>query len=55
MVWPLDQGKLCNTLGECSASMAEIAALSAEQGAKHLVAGTPRSSLRRRNPKETKA
>lgn len=55
MAWPLDQGKVCNTLGECSPSMAEVAALSAQQRAKYLVAGTPRSSLRRRDPEETKA
>lgn len=55
MAWTLDQGKLRNTLGECSLSMAEVAALSAQQRAKYLAARTPRSSLRRKDPEETKA
>lgn len=55
MAWTLDQGKLRNTFGECSLSMAEVAALSAQQGAKYLAARTPRSSLRRKDPEETKA
>lgn len=55
MVWTPDQGKLCNTLGKCSPSMAEVAALPAQQRAKYLAAGTSRRSLRRRDPKETKA
>lgn len=35
--------------------MAEVAALPAQQRAKYLAAGTSRRSLRRRDPKETKA
>lgn len=49
MAWTLDEGKLCNTLGESSLSMAEVAVLPAQQKAKYLAAGTPRNSLKGRD------
>lgn len=54
MAWIPDQGKLCNALGKCSPSMAEIAAPPVQQRAKYFKAGTSRRSLRRRDPEETK-